>query len=254
MELNSVFFQILHFPFIFTAISQSSLIVRLGKFQTLKREFSEVGQFTVNQFMYVTKIHCSQFCFRSPKCLTIKFASRICTLYSYDPRIEIDTNISSDILTKQYSLYGMSQTDSKMACFVDQSEMSNRTEVEDKCELGEKIIDSRCFDWDHWRANYDQEIFAGTKLFAVITRTRRCSQGLNGGTQCSGNIFEKKQKIPVLFHSDGVGRSYTDSRQFCIDRGFLLFTNVALITADQSQFVSQDNMTKLRDGYYYIDQ
>ena len=254
MELNSVFFQILSFfPFIFGTISQSGLIARLGKFQTLKREFSEVGQFTINQFMYITKIHCTQFCFRSRKCLTLKFASRICTLSSYDPRIEIDTNINNDLLAKQSSLYGMSQTDSKMACFVDQSEMSNRAEIEDKCELGQKIIDSHCSDWDHWRAIYDEEICAGTKLFSVITRTRRCSQGLNGGTQCSGNIFEKKQKVPVLFHSDGVGRSYIDSRQFCIERGLLLFTNIALITADQSQFVSQENMTKLRDGYYYID-
>ena len=239
------------FCLISTASSFSQNINRLGKF--VKLSLSQTGYLKIRQIEFGTKIRCNQLCFHTRSCLSITFIAHVCTLYSYDPRINIEANLESDVSTQKSSLYGMSQAEDKMACFVDQSEVSNRAEIGQKCDLGEKIIDSRCSDWSLWTVTYDDQICNGTKLFSVKNRTRICSRGLNGGLQCSGNNFEEQQKVPVLFHSGEKILNYSDSLEYCASRGFSLFTNIALITADYSPFVSQKNLEKLRDWYYFLD-
>ena len=239
------------FCLISTAFSFSQNINRLGKF--VKLSLSQTENLKIRQIEFGTKIHCYQLCFHTRRCLSITFISHVCTLYSYDPRINIETNLKSDVSTQKFSLYGISQAEDKMACFVDQSEVSNRAEIGQKCDLGEKIIDSRCSDWSLWTVTYDDQVCNGTKLFSVKNRTRNCSRRLNGGLQCSGNIFEEQQKVPVLFHSGEKVLNYSDSLEYCTNRGFSLFTNIALITADDSPFVSQENLGKLRNWYYFID-
>ena len=213
----------------------------------------QMAQFTVQQFVCSTRVHCTQLCFVTQSCLTFKFRSQTCTLYSYDPRIK-NGSLENSMATAQSSIYGKSQTEDKMACFADQSEVSNRSEIEEKCDLGEKIIDSNCGDWSSWIPLYNKyESCPDTKLFAAEKRTRICSHGLNGGLQCSGNIFEERSKFPVLFESVQKNMSYDESQEFCRNRSFSLFTNIALLTANYSQFVSQENLTKLQDWRFFID-
>ena len=254
MKLNPAICQhFLIFFLLFLQISQPRQNTRLCRFEIIENDSIEIEQFTIAQFGYVSKIHCTQLCFRILNCLSFTFVAKKCMLFSYDLRIKIKTISKNEISAKKSFLYGMSQANGKMSCFVDQSEVSNRDSIGEKCELGEKIIDSNCSEWSVWRAHYDDEVCVGTKLFSLVTRTRTCTRGLNGGMSCSGNIFEEKQKIPVLFRSDGIRRNYALAGQFCRDHQLLLFTNIALTVAQESQFVSPANLTKLRNWYYFID-
>ena len=233
---------------------QPQNIKRFGKFLIISDTTCQTERFTIRQFNYVTKIYCTQLCFQTPHCLSVTFVSKVCTLYSYDPRIKIETSLQNDASAiMQSPLYGLSQTTDKMSCFVDQSKVNNRSEIEQKCELGDKIIDSQCGEWSSWIPVYNPEVCPDTKLFSAKNRTRSCSHGLNGGLNCSQNIFEERHKRPLLFNSGETNLNYTDSREYCIRRGLSLFTNIALITDEHSTLISEADLTKLHNWYYFID-
>ena len=232
--------------------SQPEYILRFSRFVIVLEDYRETGISKISQITFVTKIHCIQLCFHNRICLTSNFYSKICTLFSFDPRIKTG-GLKNYVKATRYSLFGMSQIDNKMACIADQSEVSTRADIENKCELGGKMFDSNCSNWSFWWPSYDKKVCSGTKLYSVIFRLRTCTHALNGGTQCTGNVYEEKRKIPVLFNSDGESRNYAASRKFCLDRDLRMFTNVAIIVANESPFISQENLTNLRDWNYFID-
>ena len=152
MKFNSTIYTFLKLLFLKLEInSQSQQTMRLSRYVILQNESSEIRQFAIEQFVHATKIRCTQLCFQTLNCLTFTFVAKMCTLYSSDPRIKIDSHVS----TVQLSFYGMSQANDKMSCLVDQSELSIRAEIDDKCELGSKIIDSNCSEWNTWTTTYD---------------------------------------------------------------------------------------------------
>ena len=188
---------------------QPQNIKRFGKFLIISDTTSQTERFTIRQGNHVTKIYCNQLCFQTRHCLSVTFVAKICTLYSHDSRIE--TSLENDASAiMQSPLYGLSQTTDKMSCFVDQSKVNNRSEIEEKCELGDKIIDSQCGEWSSWIPVYNPEVCPDTKLFAAKNRTRSCSHGLNGGQNCSQNVFEERHKRPLLFNSGETNLNYTD--------------------------------------------
>ena len=164
--------------------SQSNFLVltrnRFAKFQILDFDINNnwlsTNELTLQSYFQTSKPRCGLFCLKNAKCLTFAFISHFCSLISVDPRVNV-TSFSNEISEALHhnALYGMSQDNDSLNCFVDQSELS-RVEKEAECDMAYKIIDAECsITWSNWEY-YSAPICPGMLLKSLRSRNRYCSK------------------------------------------------------------------------------
>ena len=165
-------------------VYQSNFLVstqnRFVKFQILDVDIDNnwvsTNQLTLQRYIQTSKPRCGLFCLQNAHCLTFAFISHFCSLISVDPRVNV-TSFSNEISEALHhnALYGMSQDNDSLNCFVDQSELS-RVEKEAECDMAYKIIDAECSaTWSNWEY-YSAPICPGMVLKPRRSRNRHCSK------------------------------------------------------------------------------
>ena len=209
----------------------------------------QAEQFRLGHFSGVSKLHCGQLCFRIQKCLTFRLSFGDCFIFESDPRV-IDQTPSDVKLSQQHYLYGISQTEDKLSCFVNQSEAS-RDDFSEKCQFANKIVDSTCNDWSSWVANFNRNICPGTEIFSKRNRTKTCSLPLSGGVTPIN--FEEQEKTPAVVETHAGGKNYSQTKKYCEDKNLRIFTDIALLTAAELPQLSQPALNTLKKGEYFIN-
>ena len=187
------------------------------------------SSFQLKQINRIDEKRCLKNFMLDKNCLSVAFGSKLCILYSTDPRVQLSENSIVRTSSSPLTLWVISG-DFDVPCFVGSIEAYRSSDFE-TCGFEQKMTGSKCSEWLDMELSYVNP--CGSNYANILknkTRARNCTRPLFGGQKCSGAQFDKQLKHIVFYQSSN---NYTEAESYCNERNKTLFTGLFWYSDDR---------------------
>ena len=222
--------------FIILNYTHSVTVYRFGLFHKLPGILLP-SNFLLKQISGIDrKQRCLNKCLLHKKCLSAAFGSKMCILYSTDPRVQLSENSIVRTSSSSFTLWVIS-FDIDVPCFVGNIKGYRSSDFQ-VCGFAQKMTDSKCSGWSDWDHTYDYpcEHTTSAKILRSRNRTRYCTRPMFGGHKCTGLQVDEEIKYPIAY---GFETNYWPAQSYCQNQADqALFTALFWFTENRLDEVS----------------